>query len=135
MIEISIIQLWLAVATLIVGGVGATITAVWTISNKIRDIETTTDKKLKEHRDEAEERLKEAIMAGDEKRGRIYQRFDEYKTHFEANFVRRELCSLLHADTAKAVSRIIEEVSALKKDLSEIKEIVLTLKVEHERRA
>lgn len=130
MIEVSIVQLWLAVLTLILGGVGATVGAVWTISNKIRDIETSTDKKLKEHREEADQKLKDAQKEGDIKRDRIYKRFDEYKAHLEANFVRREMCGLMHDETAKAVSRMAEEMSDVKRELSEVKSIVIKLQAE-----
>jgi uncharacterized oligopeptide transporter (OPT) family protein len=126
-INISVIQLWIAVATLLIGGVGATVGAVWTISNKIRDIETATDKKLKEARDHHEKQLKEAQAEGDLKRDRIYKRFDEYKTHLEQNFVRRDMCGLMHDATSKAVIRMTEEMAGMKIEMAALKEAVIKL--------
>lgn len=130
MIEIPVLQLWLAVGTLLLGGIGATVGAVWTISNKIRDIEAGTDKKIKEARIEQDQKLKEAQAEGDEKRARIYARFDEYKTHLETNFVRRDMCGLMHNETAKGVARIADELALMKKELSEVKAIVIKLEAE-----
>ena len=127
MIEIPVIQLWIAVATLLLGGIGATIGAVWTISNKIRDIETATDKKLKEARDHHEKQLKEAQSEGDMKRDRIYNRFDEYKAHLESNFVRRDMCGLMHDETSKAVIRMTEEMAGMKIEMAALKEAVIKL--------
>lgn len=130
MIEIPVIQLWLAVLTLILGGVGATVGAVWTISNKIRDIEVSTERKIKKAQDEQEQRLKEAQEAGDEKRRRIYERFDEYKAHFESNFIRREMCGLMHNETSKAVTKLVSEVVELRKEIAEVKSVVIKMEAE-----
>ncbi len=62
------------------------------------------------------EELEKAKMEGDDKRARMYKRFDEYKTHLEANFVRRDMCVIMHNETAKAVS----EMSATIKELTEL---------------
>lgn len=130
MIELPILQFWLGVLTLAIAGVGATVGAVWTISNKIHDIETTTDRKILEAVEAQDRKLKEAQAEGDSKRQTIYRRFDEYKNHLETNFVRREMCALMHNETAKAVTRIADEMSDIKKQLSEVKAIVITLQAE-----
>lgn len=52
--------------------------------------------------------LKEAEQG--EKVNRVYKRFDEYKTSMESNFVRREMCSLMHSGTT-------EQLNALSKKL------------------
>lgn len=130
MIELPVLQFWLGVTTLAIAGIGATVGAVWTISNKIHDIETTVDRKILESAEAHDRKLKEAQAEGDAKRQTIYRRFDEYKTHLEQNFVRREMCALMHNETAKAVARIADEMIDIKKELSEVKAIVITLQAE-----
>jgi hypothetical protein len=45
-----------------------------------------------------------------EKIGRVYQRFDEYKTSMEANFVRREMCSLMHNGTTEQLNAMAKKL-------------------------
>jgi uncharacterized membrane-anchored protein YhcB (DUF1043 family) len=73
------------------------------------------------------EELEKAKTEGDEKRSRIYQRFDEYKAHLETNFVRREICSLMHNETAKAVAELTRMVKEFGQTMTELKEIIIKL--------
>ena len=71
---------------------------------------------------EHEKKLEEKITV---KVNRVYQRFDEYKNFVEVSFVRKDMCSLLHADTAKAVLQLKE---AFEKDIKVLKEQIEDLK-------
>ena len=83
MIEINVLQFWLGVLVLLLGGIGTTIRAVYSIEGRFDTIVKEQDAKLNKAKDE-----------GDEKRRRIYERFDEYKTHLESNFVRWDMGAL-----------------------------------------
>lgn len=54
--------------------------------------------------------LKEA-EAG-ERVGRVYQRFDEYKLTFEGNYVRREMCALMHNGTTEQLTAMSKKLDS-----------------------
>jgi len=49
--------------------------------------------------------------------GRVYQRFDEYKQSMDINFVRRDMCSIMHDSTAV---KLIEYSNATNQKFSEL---------------
>ena len=119
MIEINVLQFWLGVFVLLLGGIGTTIRAVYSIEGRFDTIVKEQDAKLNKAKEE-----------GDEKRRRIYERFDEYKCHIESNFVRRDMCGLMHNETSKIVTALVQEIKELKRELSEVKAIVIGLQAE-----
>ena len=52
--------------------------------------------------------LKEAEF--DSKIGRVYQRFDEYKTCLESSFIRKEMCDVVHNSTAVAMMEVVKRL-------------------------
>lgn len=44
---------------------------------------------------------------------RIYQRFDEYKEHFETKYVARDMCAILH-------KQIKDDIAEIKIDVKEL---------------
>lgn len=73
-----------------------------------------------------ESKITVAKDEGDAKRQRIYARFDEYKNFVETNFVRRDMCGLLHAGTASAVEKMTAKMDDLEKKMDDLRTIVLT---------
>ena len=76
----------------IVGGIIALISIVGTVFWKFFDVNTKLENDI-------ECKIK-----------RIYERFDEYKKYVgdtvDSKFVRREMCDILHNDTAKAYTKL-----------------------------
>lgn len=46
----------------------------------------------------------------DAKIGRVYERFDDYKVHMEDNFIRKEMCTVMHAANATATEEFRKEM-------------------------
>ena len=86
---------------------------------KLLTIKTDFDSKI-------ENKITVAKDEGDVKRQRIYARFDEYKNFVETNFVRRDMCGLLHAGTASAVEKMMAKVDAVETKLDDLRTLVLT---------
>ena len=62
--------------------------------------------------------LKEAEQG--EKIGRVYERFDEYKVNMESNFVRREMCSLMHNGTTEQLNAVSKKLDANSQKLDDL---------------
>lgn len=57
--------------------------------------------------------------------GRVYERFDEYKNFIETNFIRKDMCSVLHADNARIAQRTESRLDSIEAKLDELRTIVL----------
>lgn len=107
-------QFWLSIAVYIITGLVAVLRVGYIVGKMEAKCAT-------------KEELERAKAEGDEKRARIYKRFDEYKTHLESNFVRREMCTLMHNETAKAVAGLTATVKELTDEIHELKTMVIQL--------
>lgn len=85
---------------LFVGGLLGTVWRIsWIVSNALSDMKREYNALLD---------LKEAEF--DSKIGRVYQRFDEYKVHMENNFIRKDMCSVMHTANANATEEFRKEM-------------------------
>lgn len=75
-------------------------------------------------RKEFNARLELIAAEMDGKVGRVYQRFDEYKAHMEDNFIRKEMCSIVHNGTGATLIELSKKVDVLGDKLD-----ALTIKV------
>lgn len=121
----------------IITGVAAILRVGWILSKANSNIEekiakATADFELKlltlksDVDTKIDSKISIAKEEGDQKRQRIYSRFDEYKNFVETSFVRRDMCGLLHASTAQAVEKMIAKVDAVEAKLDELRTLVLT---------
>ena len=105
-------QFWVSIAVYIITGLVAVLRVGYIVGKMEAKCAT-------------KEELEKAKAEGDEKRARMYKRFDEYKVHLENNFVRRDMCTLMHNETAKAVAVLTATVKELTEEIHELKTIVV----------
>jgi len=81
MTEILDLRTIIMLLSFAIGGGGA----VWRVSNLLREFEKKLERKINVVEDDA-----------NQKRARIYERFDQYKKHLETEFVRVPMCLKTH---------------------------------------
>ena len=101
---------WIHVAVAIIGFIASGVAAVWRVSWVVAQMVSKIDKQMADTKAEfhALLELKEAEFGKDI--GRVYQRFDEYKMNMESNFVRREMCQLMHNGTTAQLAELSKKI-------------------------
>lgn len=95
---------------LFIGGLLATVWRVsWIVSQALATMKQEFNALLT---------LKDAEF--DVKIGRIYQRFDEYKDSIESNFIRKEMCTVVHGSNSACLAEIIKKVDSLEKKVDSL---------------
>ena len=92
---ISWLQIGIAAAAFFISGLAAVIRVTWVVRG-LRE----------EMREEYKKAIAEHIEEENEKRAATWRRFDEYKSMCEAKFVSKEICSVMHTDTARNVGKL-----------------------------
>jgi uncharacterized protein Yka (UPF0111/DUF47 family) len=109
---------WVKIGLSILFYLAGIIAAVARISYKLgkheEKISEKLDEALKKHKDEVDHKI-----------SRIYSRFDEYKTLFESNFVRKEMCDVLHKNTASAVENFNKKIGHLEIKIDDLKTFMM----------
>lgn len=98
MIQIEVTQFWMGVAALIVAWLCAGVGAVWTLVNKLSEIQNQWG-----------QQLNSAIEERDRKISRVYERLDEEMAKLDLKVVRKDLCNHMHESTVKMVSSLDED--------------------------
>lgn len=91
--SIELIGIAIAILTFVGSCIFTIFRVAWIVSNALSDMKREFNALLS---------LKEAEF--DAKIGRQWQRFDEYKVHIEGEFVRRDMCSVVHTNNATATN-------------------------------
>ena len=100
------LQTGVLVATFVISGIAAVVTVVWNVGRQIRELEEKYDAKLN--------LLSKEL---DDKRARIYERFDQYKAKTECEFVRREMCLQSHAGIHDEYQRMDKQFTDFRHDM------------------
>ena len=67
-----------------------------------------------------DERLNRYLKDGEDKRARIYERFDEYKETGKKDFVLTQVCSEVHKRTDETMKRIEASLEDVQNDIKKI---------------
>ena len=117
--SINWIKLGISCAVFISSGVAAVWRVSWMLSKVIADTKSEFHAMLEL---EQERRAKDIARA--------YERFDEYKNHVEDNLlntcVKKDVCALMHNNTATAVAELKIAIASLDKKLDDLKTTVLS---------
>lgn len=105
-LPINWLQFWIQAGIYLIMGIGAVVTVTWGVSEKIASWKKELEKAVQELDKKFEKDLATAIDNGDKKRARIYERFDEYKNFVEGQFVRKEMCVVVHNSSAQELGKI-----------------------------
>jgi hypothetical protein len=97
-------EFWLQTAVYLIGGACAVVAVAFRIGRMEARFATKSD-------------LEKAQSEGNEKRARIYTRFDEYKTHLENNFVRRDMCGQMHISNKDELARIDKQYTDFRHEI------------------
>jgi hypothetical protein len=112
------IQLIIACLVFVVSGIAAVVRVSFAIKDAMATIKAEFHALLEL---EQERRAKDVA--------RVYERFDDYKTHIESkllpDFVRKDMCAVMHTGTAAAVNEMKIELKELRREISELKDIVI----------
>lgn len=114
MMEPNAIHLWtqtiINIIVFVVTGVGAIVTVVY---------------KLSQHEKKLSDNVKELLQIQDryheKKTTRVYERLDEYKGLVEGQFVRKDMCGVLHLKTAEEVNKIGLRIDLMDQKLDDMK--------------
>lgn len=142
-------QAWIHATIAIFMFIGACIVTIWRIGYIIGQREKKLDDKITNLALELEKSYKKCIYAVDKeqddkrlalekdqeiKRARVYQRFDEYKMFFEGQFVKKDMCALVHDHSSKEMTDVKAQMAILLEKVDELKNIILTQKSNAENR-
>lgn len=101
--------------TFMFSGAVAVATVVWKLAQH--------EKKIT---DEINLRISLSEKEQDKKVARIYERFDEYKNFTEFQFVRKDMCGIMHNNTAGLVADITLRIDGIDKKIDEIKDLIMS---------
>jgi hypothetical protein len=113
---INWVALAINAAVFFFSGLMAVITVVWKLAQHERNL-----------RDDFTEKITAAMHIDDEKRARVYVRFDEYKNFIETSFVRRDMCNVLHVNTATEVAKTNKRMDDIERKIDELKDLIIKL--------
>lgn len=99
----------------IFSGLAAVVTITWKFSEYEKKIQ-----------DEINTKIEVSGKEQDKKTARVYERFDEYKNFIESQFVRKEMCGVMHSNTASAINLQNARLDSLEKKMDELKDILVT---------
>jgi hypothetical protein len=91
---------WIHVVIAIIGFAASGTLAVWRVSWVVSQSISKINEQMMTIKAEFNALLELKEAENGKSIGRVYQRFDEYKTHMEENFVRREMCEIMHDSTS-----------------------------------
>ena len=98
--------------------IGSGIAAVIRVSFAIKDALSTVKSEFHAMLELEQERRAKDIA-------RTYERFDEYKCFSDINFVRKDICGVMHNGTAQAITDMKISISDLSKKVDELKTMMV----------
>jgi hypothetical protein len=99
-------QEWVMIGAFLLSGGAAVGTVAWLIQDNFRKVEKTIS-----------EALNNQALDVDAKIGKVWERFDTYKTTCDGTFVRQQTCHLIHNGTERALTEINRRQESMDKKL------------------
>lgn len=99
---------WVAMCTFVLSGVSAIVMVTWRVNKGMSDIRSDIQRTLEEH-----------SVYEEKKRAEMWRRIDELKIIADSKFVHKEICALLHQDTAKYVNKLEMKFDAFAEKMSD----------------
>lgn len=125
----EIIISWVQVSIAVVGFLASGIIAILRVGYLLGQFEKNLEGKIRFVSDVLKEDYKSkidtAVKNGDEKRARIYSRFDEHKAFCDNIFVRRDMCGIVHKNTSDEVATINKRLDGFAEKIDELKNILI----------
>lgn len=106
-------------------GLGAVVAVVWNIRGMVARFEEKMSIIQADIRAEFGANLKILEQEQADKRDTIYRRFDDHKKFVDDTFVRSKECGIMHQNTVIGFDALKTEVKELRKEIAEVKELVL----------
>lgn len=103
---IEIAQFWMGVLVLLAGVIGGAIRIGYVVASLIADTKREFNALLT---------LKEAEF--DSKVGRVYERFDGYKSTCDTTFMRKDMCAQIHDSSTKSFNEIARRMESMEKKI------------------
>jgi hypothetical protein len=98
---VSWFQLIISLIVFVVSGLAAVARVSWVVRGMKDEIQA-----------DCKRMVDEALKHDEEKRGAIFRRLDEVKLNMDMKFVNKEVCQVMHNETARVVARLDVKMEA-----------------------